>query len=87
MARGSGVSSVGNVAIKRPAARSTKMHPLGVYLAITDRQREHRWAAAQERRGQFARADAMPITEPEPTSRIGRLAAMARRRVMRTAGA
>jgi hypothetical protein len=63
------------------------MHPLGVYLAINDGQREHGWAAGQERRAQFARTDAMPITQPEPTSRIGRLAAMARRRVMRTAGA
>jgi hypothetical protein len=87
MATGRGVPSVGSVAIKRTAARRTTMHPLGTYLAIKDSQREHRRVAAQDRRAEFARVDAMPIIQPEPTSRIRRLAAIARRRVMRTAGA
>jgi hypothetical protein len=63
------------------------MHPLGIYLATIDRQREHGWGQATERRAVFARVDALPITEPEPVSRIGRLAEMLRRRVLRTAGA
>jgi hypothetical protein len=57
------------------------MHPLGIYFAITDGQGQ-----AKERRAAFARVDAMPITEPETVSRIGRLAAVLRRRVLRTAG-
>ena len=63
------------------------MHPLGLYLAITDSHREHGWHAWAVRPASFARVDATPITEPERVSRVGRLAAMARRRVMRTAGA
>jgi hypothetical protein len=65
------------------------MHPFGIYLAITDSQRDNGWGQAKERRAAFAPVDALPITEPEPepVSRIGRLAAMLRRRVMRTAGA
>jgi hypothetical protein len=63
------------------------MHPLGLYLAITDSQRKHGWVADDERRALFARVDAVPIAKPESVSRIGRLAAMVRRRVMRTAGA
>lgn len=63
------------------------MHPLGIYFAITDSQREYGLGQTKERRAAFARVDAMPITEPEPVSRIGRLAAMLRRRVLRTAGA
>jgi len=63
------------------------MHPLGIYLAITDSQREYGWGQAKERRTAFARVDAMPITDPEPVSRIARLATMLRRRVLRTAGA
>lgn len=63
------------------------MHPLGMYLAITESQREHGWGQAKERRAAFARVDAMPIIEPEPASRIGRLAVMLRRRVVRTVGA
>ena len=61
------------------------MHPLGMYLAITDRNREGGWA--DERRSPYARVDATPIAKPEPVSRIGRLATMLRRRVLRTAGA
>jgi hypothetical protein len=63
------------------------MHPLGIYLSITDSQREHGWGQATERRPSFARVDATPVTEPEPVSRIGRLRAMVRRHVMRPAGA
>lgn len=66
------------------------MHPLGLYLAITDSQREHGGVAAQERRLSFGKVDATPLAEPEPAepvSRVGRVAAIVRRRVMRTAGA
>jgi hypothetical protein len=63
------------------------MHPLGTYLAITDRQRESGWGQAKERPAPVARDDALPISEPERGSRIGRLVAMVRRRVVRTAGA
>ena len=61
------------------------MHP----LAITDSQRDHGWVAADERTP-FARVDAPPIDEPEPVervSRVGRLAGLVRRLVIRTAGA
>jgi hypothetical protein len=63
------------------------MHPFGLYLAITDSQREYRSVAAETRRATFARVDAAPLDEPEPVSRIGRLAATVRRLVLRTAGA
>ena len=64
----------------------TTMRPLGLYLVITDNQREHGWRAP-ERRTTFARVDATPITEPERVTRIGRLAGVVRRRVTRTARA
>ena len=60
------------------------MHPFGIYLAITDSQREY---AAVDRRVLFAKADAAPLTEPELVSRRSRLAATLRRHVMRSAGA
>ena len=62
------------------------MHPFGIYLAITDDQREH---AAVDRRLSYAKVDARPLTEPEPqpVSRRTRLFATLRRHVMRTAGA
>jgi hypothetical protein len=63
------------------------MHPLGLYLAITEAQRDRGGLAVTERRASFARVDALPIVEPEPVSRIARLAAILRRRVMRSAGA
>jgi hypothetical protein len=63
------------------------MHPLGIYLAIRDSQREDGWGQTKVRPAAFARVDALPIIEPEPVSRVGRLAAMLRRRVLRTAGA
>jgi hypothetical protein len=63
------------------------MHPFGLYLVATDIQRDHRWVADRDRNGSFARVDALPITEPEPVSRIGRLAAILRQRVMRLGSA
>lgn len=60
------------------------MHPLGLYLAITDVQREHGWSAAGER-GSRHGVDATPVAEVRPSSRIARLAAMLRRRVVRPA--
>jgi len=64
------------------------MHPFGIYLAVTDKQREH---AAVDRRVAYAKVDAepLPVTEPkpEPASRRTRLVAMLRRHVVRTAGA
>jgi hypothetical protein len=62
------------------------MHPLGIYLAITNSQPEPGRGQARERRPAWARVDALPIIEREPVSRMGRLAAMVRRRVLRTAG-
>jgi hypothetical protein len=63
------------------------MHPLGIYLAITENQRDSGWGQAKKRPAPFARVDALPISEPEPGSRLGRLVAMLRRRVVRRAGA
>jgi hypothetical protein len=63
------------------------MNPIGLYLVLTDHQREHGWVSAEERRRHVARADTAPIVEPETGSRIGRLAAVLRRRVARSAGA
>ena len=62
------------------------MHPFGIYLAVTDNLREH---AAVDRRVQFAKVDAPPLTESElqPVSRRTRFVATLRRHVMRTAGA
>jgi hypothetical protein len=60
------------------------MHPFGIYLAITDNQREH---AAADRRLIYAKVDAPPLTEPEPVSRRTRLVATLRRHVIRTSGA
>lgn len=87
MATGRGVPSLRNVAVMRPGARRTTMHPLGLYLAITDSQRERGYVAFSEERATFARVDATPSAEPERGSRIGRLTAVLRRHVMRMAGA
>lgn len=57
------------------------MHPLGLYLAITDNQREHGWVADDDRRAAPAPANAKPMTTPAPGSRLARLAAIVRRRV------
>lgn len=59
------------------------MHPLGMYLAIRDSQRDSAWVTADERRTPFARVDAPPLPEPELASRTGRLAAALRRLVVR----
>ena len=87
MATGCEVSSFWDIAITRLEARRTTMHPFGMYLAITDSQRQHGWVAADARRAGFARVDATPLLEPEPVSRIGRLVTIVRRRVSRTANA
>lgn len=63
------------------------MHPFGLYLAVTDRQREHGWVAVDERRPRFAGVDAAPLANPEAETRVERLAAIVRRRIMRTANA
>jgi hypothetical protein len=63
------------------------MHPFGTYLAITTVHREPDWSAPESDPATFARVDATPVREPEPRSRFARLAAMLRRRVLRTAGA
>ena len=44
------------------------MHPLGTYLAITDRQREYGGGQTKVRPAAFARVDALPIIEPEPVA-------------------
>jgi hypothetical protein len=66
------------------------MHPIGTYLAILDAHREQGWSAADDPQTAFARVDALPMPEPEtgrePRSRVARLAAIVRRRVVRTAG-
>lgn len=62
------------------------MHPLGLYLAITDGQREHGWSPAGER-GSRHGIDSMPVSEVRPSSPIARLTAMLRRRVVRPASA
>jgi len=67
-----------------PQARRPSMHPFGIYLALTDSQREY---AAADRRASFAKVDASPLTEPEPVPRRMRLAATLRRHFMRTASA
>ena len=87
MATGCVVFSFWDIAIKRLEARRTTMHPFGIYLAITDSQREHGWVAADARRAGFARVDTTPLVEPEPVSRMGRLVAVVRRRLSRAANA
>jgi hypothetical protein len=62
------------------------MHPVGIYLAITDSQREYGWGQTKTQPA-WAPVDALPIVEPERLSRMARLAAILRRRVLRTAGA
>ena len=62
------------------------MHPLGMYLAVRDSQRARGWGQPNERPVAYARVDALPMSEPEPGSRIGRLATILRRRILRTAG-
>jgi hypothetical protein len=63
------------------------MHPFALYLAATDSERNYGTAAARNRRPQYATVDALPLDEPARVSRLGRLAAMLRRRVARVASA
>lgn len=62
------------------------MHPLGLYLVISDNQREH-GHRTDDRRPTYAAVDAVPMTAREPRARFGRLSAIVRRRVTRTASA
>jgi hypothetical protein len=65
------------------------MHPFGMYLAITDRERHHGWSDERRSGITFARVDAPPLPEPEPASvsRVGRAVAMIRQLVVRPARA
>ena len=78
MAARSRASSFQDIAITRQRAWRNPMHPLGMYLAISDSQRNNGWDAADARRTPFARVDAPPLLEPEHASRMGRLAAAVR---------
>ena len=62
------------------------MHPFALYLAATDYDR-NRSTADRHRRPQFAHADAPPLSEPTPVSRLERLMAIVRRRVARATSA
>ena len=56
------------------------MHPIALFLAATDDEGTYGATAERNRRPRFAPVDALPLTEPEPVSRLGRLAAYLRRR-------
>ena len=61
------------------------MHPFALYLAATDVERKHGVAAERNRQPRYAPVNALPLIEPAPVSRLGRLAATLRRRVARAA--
>lgn len=63
------------------------MHPFALYLAATDVEHNYRAAAEWNRRPRYAPVDALPLNEPAPVSRRGRLIAILRRRVARAASA
>ena len=63
------------------------MHPFALYLAATDVERNYRAAAELNGRPRYALVDALPLNEPAPVSRRGRLIAILRRRVSRAATA
>ena len=63
------------------------MHPFALYLAAIDVEHNYGEAAGRNRRPGYAAVDALPLNEPAPASRRGRLAAMLRRRVTRAATA
>ena len=63
------------------------MHPFGLYLAAIDVERNYGNAAERNRRPQYAVVDALPLSEPAPVARRGRLTAMLRRRFARAASA
>jgi hypothetical protein len=61
------------------------MHPLALYLAVTDVEHDYGAAAERNRRPRWAPVDALPLNEPAPVPRRGRLIAIIRRRVARAA--
>jgi len=63
---------------------SRDMHPFVLYLAAVDIERNHR--PPQRKRSQHVRAAATPSRDPARVSRLGRLTAIVRRSVERTAG-
>ena len=63
------------------------MHPFALYLVAKDVQQDYRAAAERTRRTRFARVAAVRLNEPAPGSRLGRLTALLRRRVARSASA
>jgi hypothetical protein len=63
------------------------MHPFGIYLAVTDHRRERRNETGGRPGVSFARVDAPPLVEAPRVSRIGRLSAIVRRRVLGAASA
>ena len=79
-------STVLGIAIPR-SSLETLMHPFGIYLAVTDHQRElGNWTGGRPGVS-FARVDAPPLVEAPRASRIWRLTAIVRRRVLRATGA
>jgi hypothetical protein len=57
------------------------MHPLGLYLAVTDMQRDELRGAARDPRTTFAKVDATPLVEEERISLRDRIVAVVRSRV------
>ena len=51
------------------------MHPIALFLAATDAEGTYGATAERDRRPRFAAVDALPLTEPEPVSRLSRLTA------------
>jgi hypothetical protein len=64
------------------------MHPLGMYLTITDRQHDQSWvpdeSAPSPTFADARRAAARAVAAPIPVGRFARLAASIRQRVART---
>jgi hypothetical protein len=63
------------------------MHPFALYLVAIDVEHNHGDATERNRRPLYAAVDALPLSEPAPVSRRGRLTAILRRRVARAASA
>jgi hypothetical protein len=63
------------------------MHPLALYLAATDAERNYGTAGERNRRPQYATVDALPLNESARVSRLSRLTAGLRRRVALVASA
>lgn len=59
------------------------MHPFAMYLAAIDVEHSNREAGERNHRPQYAAVDALPLNEPAPLSRRGRLMAILRRRIAR----